>query len=364
MENLRPLFPDLPECGVLPHGPAIIAGPCSAESRGQTLATAEALARGGVRVFRAGIWKPRTRPGSFEGVGDEALPWLKEVRETTGMKVLTEVATPEHVASAVSAGLDGVWIGARTTTNPFAVQDIADALAALPEMERDRLAVLVKNPVNPDLELWIGALQRLYRAGVRRLGAIHRGFSYYAPGPSDYRNAPYWRIPIELHRRFPSLPLFFDPSHTAGVRRYVGPLSAQALEMCFDGLIVEVHCNPDAALSDAAQQLTPDDFLKMAGELRKSAEAPAEASLSILRDEIDALDKELLEVLSRRMDVSRRIGELKREQGLAVVQPSRYARLIDERTARAEALGLPAEFVRGIFSAIHEESVRRQLPEK
>lgn len=361
MENLQPLFSDFESLGLCSGAPALIAGPCSAESREQVLAAAEALAAGGVKIFRAGVWKPRTHPGGFEGVGQEALEWLADVRRLTGMRVMTEVATAEHVRAVAAAGLDGIWIGARTSANPFAVQEIADALAALPEEQRSRLAVLVKNPVSPDLELWIGALQRIYGAGVRRLGAIHRGFSFYTSGTSEYRNAPYWPIPIELRRRFPALPLYFDPSHTGGRRELIGPLSRQALDAGFDGLIIEVHPCPDCALSDAAQQLTPAAFFEAVGALSKGVDAPAEESLSVLRDEIDTLDAELLELLRRRMEVSARIGALKRDKGLSVVQPSRYARLIEERMAKGEALGLSPRFVRWLFSAIHDESVRCQM---
>lgn len=362
MEDLLPVFPDFDSCSLHPGGPFVMAGPCSAESREQTLAAARELAAGGVRVFRAGVWKPRTRPGGFEGIGEPALSWLAEAKALTGMRVLTEVATPGHVRAVVDAGLDGFWIGARTSANPFAVQEIADEVAKLDPARLESLAVFVKNPVSPDLELWIGALQRIYGAGVRRLAAIHRGFSFYAPAPSPYRNAPYWQIPIELKRRFPALPVIFDPSHTGGRRDLIASLSRQALDMGLDGLIVEVHCNPGDALSDSAQQLTPSAFFNVAEPLRRPAEASAEATLSLLRDEIDAVDSELLDLLSRRMDIARRIGEFKRAKGLAVVQPTRYARLIDERSASAEALGLSRDFAKRIFSAVHEESVRQQMP--
>ncbi len=358
MKNLEPLFP---EVIVRAEAPIVIAGPCSAETRQQTLSVAEALARGGVKIFRAGVWKPRTRPGGFEGVGEKALTWLREVKEQTGMKVITEVATPDHLRAVLDAGLDGVWLGARTAANPFAVQEIADAFAELPDEERRRPAVLVKNPVSPDLELWVGALQRLYGSGVRRLGAIHRGFSYYSHCPSAYRNAPYWTIPFELRRRFPELPLFFDPSHTGGSRELIAPLSREALDMGFDGLIVEVHNTPENALSDASQQLTPAEFFATVAPLRRGLEDSAEESLRLLREEIDLLDANLLELLGRRMEVSRRIGRVKQESGLSVVQPSRYARLISERTDAGEGLGLSAEFVRRLFAAVHEESVRHQL---
>ena len=236
--------------GIDPKRPIVIAGPCSAETEEQVLETAKGLAARGVKIFRAGIWKPRTKPGGFEGIGAIGLPWLKRVKQETGMYVTTEVANRDHVFEALKAGVDMLWIGARTTVNPFAVQEIADALKGVD------IPVLVKNPVNPDLELWIGAFQRLYGAGIHRLAAIHRGFSSY--DKKIYRNLPLWHIPIELRRRMPDLPIFCDPSHIGGKRELVAPLCQQAMDLSFDGLIVESHCNPDCAWSDAAQQITPD----------------------------------------------------------------------------------------------------------
>ncbi|MDE6770821.1 MAG: 3-deoxy-7-phosphoheptulonate synthase, partial [Muribaculaceae bacterium] len=257
LEGLKPIVEGV---GV-PGSPLIMAGPCSAETEEQVLSTARQLALGGVKIFRAGIWKPRTKPGGFEGIGKEGLQWLKRVKEETGMLVATEVAMRRHVEEALEAGVDILWIGARTSANPFAMQEIADAIK---DAGVD-IPVLVKNPVNPDLELWIGALERLYNAGVRRLGAIHRGFSFY--GKSIYRNPPQWHIPIELHRRIPELPIIVDPSHMGGKRELIGPLSQQALDMKFSGLMIESHCNPDEAWSDKNQQLTPDILRIVLGSL-------------------------------------------------------------------------------------------------
>ncbi len=354
-KDLIPVFYAESQCG----SPVIIAGPCSAESRAQTLRTAEELASAGIRYFRAGVWKPRTRPGSFEGVGAKALPWLAEVREKTDMTPMTEIASPAHLRNALRAGICTVWIGARTAANPFAVQEIADFISGLPRGEKDRMGVLVKNPVNPDLELWIGALQRLYRAGVRRLGAIHRGFSAY--GNHLYRNVPEWRIPIELKRRIPSLPLICDPSHIGGRRDLIGKISQQALDMRFDGLIVESHCDPDCALSDSAQQVTPSELSTILLSLRSCPDSTAEDSLRVYREEIDIIDEELVSLLSRRMEVARRIGGLKIREGVSVVQPGRYSMLMEHRVADGERLGLCPEFMRRILGVIHEESVRQLL---
>lgn len=352
-ENLQPLFGDAA------GSPLIIAGPCSAESRAQTLATADALAAAGVKVFRAGVWKPRTKPGGFEGMGSAALPWLAEVKERTGMLVTTEIATPGHLAETLAHGIDAVWIGARTSANPFAVQEIADALALLNNNVRARLCVMVKNPVNPDLELWIGALQRIYGAGIRRLGAIHRGFSSY--GKHLYRNPPKWRIPIELHRRLPQLPLLCDPSHIGGSRELIEPLAQQALDMNFDGLIIECHCSPDSALSDAAQQITPGRLADIAGHLVVHRSSVSTENLEQLRSQIDSIDRELAELLSKRMRISRDIGQFKKEHGMPVVQSERYNDLMQRRVADAAKLDLPEEFMRNILSTIHEESVRQQI---
>ncbi|MDE6134055.1 MAG: bifunctional 3-deoxy-7-phosphoheptulonate synthase/chorismate mutase type II [Muribaculaceae bacterium] len=341
------------------HRPLVMAGPCSAESEQQVLDTARALAAAGIRIFRAGVWKPRTKPGGFEGIGSPALEWLAEAKRQTGMLTATEVATARHLAEAVESGIDVIWIGARTSANPFAVQEIADVLASYPDDKRNSLAVLVKNPVNPDLELWIGALERMRLAGVRRLGAIHRGFSSY--GRHIYRNPPKWRIPIELHRRMPELPIICDPSHIGGRRELIAPLSQQALDMNFDGLIIETHCNPDCALSDKNQQITPDVLAYILNTLVLRDSNSSTESLGLLRQQIDRLDDELLEILAKRMRVSRDIGRYKKEHAMPVVQPGRYSNLMQNRVRAAEAMGLGDEFIGSILAAIHEESVRLQL---
>lgn len=340
--------------GVAVRRPVVVAGPCSAETERQVLATARELARAGVRIFRAGVWKPRTMPGGFEGVGRRALAWLKKVKEETGMLVATEVATSEHVVAALEAGVDILWIGARTTANPFAIQDVADALEG-----HDEATVFVKNPVNPDLELWIGALQRVYNAGVRRLGAIHRGFSAY--GEHVYRNQPQWHIPLELHRLVPSLPILCDPSHMGGRREFIAELSQQALDMGFDGLMVESHCDPDAAMSDSSQQVSPTTLEAILRSLVVRDTHCSTESLAQLRQQIDSCDNELLDVLARRMAVCRDIGRYKQEHGMQVVQNDRYGLVLNSRVKRAAALGLGEDFVRAIMVAIHEESVNQQV---
>ncbi len=353
--GLKPLFPE----EIVGDGPIIMAGPCSAESEAQVMAAAKALSNAGVKIFRAGIWKPRTKPGGFEGIGTPALQWLAKVKAETGMLVATEVANRSHLVDAILAGIDVVWIGARTSANPFAVQEIADVLASLPEDRRDSLAVLVKNPVNPDIELWIGALQRIYGAGIRRLGAIHRGFTSY--GKHIYRNPPIWRIPIELHRRLPEIKLICDPSHIGGKRELIAPLSQQALDMNFDGLIIESHCDPDNALSDSAQQVTPDALAGILYSLQERRETVSTESLQQLRQQIDRIDDELIDLLARRMRISRDIGLFKKEHGMPVVQQGRYNDLMQKRVDTAVKLDMDAEFMRTVLAAIHEESVRNQL---
>ncbi len=339
--------------GVDPKRPIVIAGPCSAETEEQVMATARELAKNGVKIFRAGIWKPRTKPGGFEGVGEQGLAWLRRVKEETGMLVATEVATKQHVKAALDAGVDVLWIGARTSANPFAMQEIADALAGVD------VPVLVKNPVNPDLELWIGAMQRLYNAGLRRIGAIHRGFSAY--GKHLYRNMPQWHIPIELRRRLPNLTIFCDPSHIGGKRELVAPLSQQAMDMGFDGLIIESHCEPDSAWSDKSQQVTPEvlNFILHTLVVRDSVQTTE--SLALLRQQIDQIDSELLEALSKRMRVSREIGQYKKEHSMPVVQTGRYDDILNSRARSAEELGMSGEFMKVVYQAIHEESVRQQI---
>lgn len=351
MENIQPLAID----GVELSKPIIISGPCSAETEEQVLETANQLARKGVKILRAGIWKPRTKPGGFEGVGVPGLAWLNKARQETGMKISTEVANRSHVEAALEYDLDLLWIGARTSANPFAMQEIADALR---ESGKD-IPVLVKNPVNPDLELWIGALERLYNAGIKRLGVIHRGFSTY--GEHIYRNHPQWRIPLELRIRYPQIPIICDPSHIGGKRELIASLSQQALDMGFDGLIIESHCNPDCAWSDKNQQITPEVLSVILDNLvYRDAPAPAE-SLMQLRRQIDQLDNELIEVLAKRMNISREIGAYKRDHNMPVVQPNRYGDIINTRVLAAKSMGIGEEFMRSVLSAIHEESVRLQV---
>lgn len=340
-------------CGVDSKRPVVIAGPCSAETEEQVMETAKDLAKNGVRIFRAGIWKPRTKPGGFEGVGSVGLTWLQEVKRETGMLVATEVANKQHVEEALNAGVDVLWIGARTSANPFAMQEIADSLVGAD------VPVLVKNPVNPDLELWIGAMQRIYNAGIRQIGAIHRGFSAY--GKHLYRNMPQWHIPIELRRRMPELTLICDPSHIGGKRELVAPLSQQAMDMGFDGLIVESHCDPNCAWSDKSQQVTPEVLNFILNMLVVRDTTQTTESLTLLRQQIDQIDNDLLEALSKRMRISREIGQYKKEHSMPVVQTGRYDDILNSRAAAAEELGMNGDFMKTVYQAIHEESVRQQI---
>ena len=340
-------------CGVDSKRPVVIAGPCSAETEEQVMETAKDLAKNGVRIFRAGIWKPRTKPVGFEGVGSVGLTWLQEVKKETGMLVATEVANKQHVEEALNAGVDVLWIGARTSANPFAMQEIADSLVGAD------VPVLVKNPVNPDLELWIGAMQRIYNAGIRQIGAIHRGFSAY--GKHLYRNMPQWHIPIELRRRMPELTLICDPSHIGGKRELVAPLSQQAMDMGFDGLIVESHCDPDSAWSDKSQQVTPEVLNFIINMLVVRDTTQTTESLTLLRQQIDQIDNDLLEALSKRMRISREIGQYKKEHSMPVVQTGRYDDILNSRAAAAEELGMNGDFMKTVYQAIHEESVRQQI---
>lgn len=339
--------------GVNPGRPLVIAGPCSAETRRQVLETAGRLSQAGIRIFRAGLWKPRTKPGGFEGVGAEGLAWLREVKETTGMYVATEVATAMHVREALEQGIDLLWIGARTTANPFAVQEIADAL------EGTDIPVLVKNPVSPDLELWIGALERIAGAGIKRLGAVHRGFPSY--DRKIYRNAPQWHIPIELHRRLPGLPLLCDPSHIGGNRELVASLSQQAMDLNFDGLMIESHCTPSQAWSDASQQVTPEELAALLERLVIRQETQSTENLDELRRQIDRCDDSLIEILARRMRISREIGTYKKEHAQTILQTERYNEILDKRGAQGRKCGMDDGFIRKIFEAVHEESIRQQM---
>ena len=347
--DLKPI--ELP--GIEKKRPMIITGPCSAETEQQVMDTALMLANKGIKIFRAGIWKPSTKPGGFEGIGVDGLAWLKRVKQETGMYVATEVATAKHVYECLKAGIDVLWIGARTTANPFAVQEIADALKGVD------IPILIKNPVNPDLELWIGAFERINNAGLKQLGAIHRGFSSY--DKKIYRNLPQWHIPIELRRRIPELPIFCDPSHIGGKRELVAPLCQQAMDLGFDGLIVESHCNPDCAWSDAAQQVTPDvlDYILNLLVIRK--ETQTTENLGELRNQIDDCDNEIIEVLAKRMRVCREIGTFKKEHDMTILQTGRYNEILDKRGAQGSLCGMDSDFIKKVFEAIHEESVRQQM---
>ena len=318
MNDIQPIA--LP--GVDPRRPLVIAGPCSAETEEQVIETARLLAAEGFRIYRAGLWKPRTKPGGFEGVG-------------------------------AAGGIDLLWIGARTAANPFAMQEIADALRG------QDIPVLVKNPVSPDLELWIGAIERIRNAGIRRIGAIHRGFT--SIDKSLYRNHPMWAIPIELHRRLPSLPIFCDPSHIGGKRELIAPLSQQAMDLGFGGLIVEAHCSPDCAWSDKAQQVTPEALAYIVRNLTIREQTSTTENLNELRAQIDKLDDELLELLARRMRVSHEIGQYKKEHDMPILQAQRYEELLARRAAQAVEMGMDREFMRTVMQAIHEESVRQQM---
>ena len=325
MEDLQSIL--LP--GIDSKRPIIIAGPCSAETEEQVMTTAKSLAERGIKIFRAGIWKPRTKPGGFEGIGVEGLAWLKHVKEETGMYTATEVATERHVFEALKHGIDILWIGARTTANPFAVQEIANALKGVD------IPVLIKNPVNPDLELWIGAVERIYNAGLHRLAVIRR--------------------------RLPNLPIFCDPSHIGGKRELVAPLSQQAMDLGFDGLIVESHCDPDCAWSDKNQQVTPDalDYILNMLVIRETTQTTE--NLSELRHQIDNLDNQLLELLAKRMRISREIGQYKKEHSMPVLQTNRYDEILQKRMAQAVELGMSGEFMKEVMQAIHEESVHQQM---
>ena len=349
MESIKPLQFE----GVSTKRPMVIAGPCSAESEEQILTTAHDLAKAGVKIFRAGIWKPRTKPGGFEGVGLIGLPWLQKVKKETGMLVATEVATRAHVELALNAGIDILWIGARTSANPFAMQEIADTLEGVD------VPVLVKNPVNPDLELWIGAMQRLKNAGITRIGAIHRGFSAY--GKHIYRNMPQWHIPIELQRRFPNLSIICDPSHMGGKRELIAPLSQQAMDMGFDGLMIESHCNPNCALSDKDQQVTPEILNIIMNTLVVRDTTQTTESLTLLRQQIDQIDNDLIEALGKRMRISREIGQYKKEHSMPVVQTNRYDSILNSRAQSAIEMGMSGDFMKTVYQAIHEESVRQQI---
>ena len=336
--------------------PLVIAGPCSAETEDQVLKIAHDLKNTDVSIYRAGIWKPRTRPGMFEGVGAIGLKWLDKVKKETGLLTATEVANASHVKLALEYDIDVLWIGARSTVSPFIVQEIADALK-----DTDKI-VLVKNPVNPDLSLWLGGLERLYTANIKKLGVIHRGFSTYEK--TKYRNNPEWQLPIELQNKFPDIPLICDPSHIAGRRDILQDISQTALDLNFDGLMIETHIDPDNAWSDAAQQITPKVLVKMMEDLKirtlTSDEAGYQNQLNTLRTQIDVIDHGILETLGKRMKVAVSIGELKKQKNVAVLQTKRWNEILGNMILEGEKKGLSEEFVLKMFKAIHQESINNQ----
>lgn len=336
--------------------PLVIAGPCSAETEEQVLKIAHELKNSDVSIFRAGIWKPRTRPGGFEGVGEIGLKWLQKAKAETGLLMATEVATAAHVKLALEHDIDVLWIGARTTVNPFAVQEIADALQGTDKI------VLLKNPVNPDLSLWLGGLERLYNANIKKLGVIHRGFSTYEK--TKYRNNPEWQIAIDLQNRFPDLPLICDPSHITGRRDMIQEVSQQALDLNYDGLIIETHIDPDNAWSDAAQQITPPTLKQLFIDLkmRKPTDENAEwnKALAMQRAYIDELDSKLIDFLGKRMLVAEKIGQLKKEKNVAILQNKRWNEILGKMILEGSEKGLSEEFILKIFKAIHQESISHQ----
>jgi chorismate mutase len=336
--------------------PLVIAGPCSAETEEQVLSIARELKDSDVSIYRAGIWKPRTRPGGFEGVGAIGLKWMQKAKAETGLLMATEVATAAHVKLALNHDIDVLWIGARTTVNPFAVQEIADAL------QNTEKIVLVKNPVNPDLALWIGGVERLFNAGIKKLGVIHRGFSTYEK--TKYRNIPEWQLPIELQSRFPDLPLICDPSHITGKRDMILEVSQQALDLNYDGLMIETHCDPENAWSDAAQQVTPTVLKQIFKDLRvrktSTDEGDFNAKMIKLRADIDITDSKLLELLGKRMKVADQIGALKKDKNIAVLQNKRWNEILEKMIAEGEDKGLSEEFILRLFKAIHQESISHQ----
>lgn len=336
--------------------PLIIAGPCSAETKEQVLNISHQLDGSKATVFRAGVWKPRTRPGSFEGVGDKALKWLQQVKAETGLKIAIEVAKPRHVELAIKHDIDVLWIGARSTVNPFTVQELADSLKGT-----DRI-ILVKNPINPDLELWIGAVERLLKSNVNNIGVIHRGFSSYTV--TNYRNQPNWQIPIDFKTRFPDIPMICDPSHICGRRDCIEKIAQTALDLQYDGLMIETHNDPDSAWSDADQQVTPEIFKQIIQRLvvreKKFRESKFSELLASLRSQIDNMDIRLIENLNERMEIVGTIGKLKKENNVAVFQQERFSEILEKMIMHGELSGLSHDFINSIFKEIHLESIRIQ----
>ncbi len=337
--------------------PLIISGPCSAESREQVLDTAIALAKTGrVNVLRAGIWKPRSRPGTFQGAGDVALEWLEEAKTITGLPITVEVATPQHLESALKHNIDMFWVGARTSSNPFSVDALASAMAGINK------PVLIKNPIYPDLEMWIGTIERFLKAGVKKVGAIHRGFSPFQKG--IYRNIPKWEIPIDLKTRIPNLPIICDPSHISGNPDLIEDISQKALNLAMDGLMIETHINPKEALSDAFQQITPEALNLILSNLSYPSVQPTAISpidvLETLREQIDSLDQQLLELLAQRMEVIKKIASHKLDHNVAIIQLRRWESMIEKRVELGKSLGLDEGYIKDLLRLVHRESVRKQ----
>ncbi len=337
--------------------PILIAGPCSAETEDQVIQTAVRLSRTGkVDILRAGIWKPRTRPGAFEGIGTKGLPWLQKAKELTGLPVAVEVAKASHVELCMEFGIDILWIGARTTVNPFAVQEIADALRGID------IPVLLKNPINPDLALWLGGMERLQNAGLTKLGAIHRGFS--SAGEKIYRNRPQWQIAIDFKTAMPDIPMINDPSHITGRRDMLQKVAQKAMDLNFDGLMIESHINPDAAWSDAAQQITPEVYGQLISDLVIREYDPVnlkeKTKLDRLRKEIDMIDEEIMGILASRMKIAREIGSYKKENNMTILQSERWKEVLSKFIARGTQNGLSEEFITRIIKSIHDESIEQQ----
>ena len=333
----------------------VVSGPCSAESREQLFSTVDAI-KDCVDAVRVGIWKPRTNPYSFQGVGEEGLKWISEIKQEYNLKIATEVANAEHVELALKSGIDILWIGARSTTNPFIVQEIAEALKGVDT------TVLIKNPINPDLELWCGAIERILLAGIERVGAIHRGFSYYGKG--KYRNMPQWQLPIDLKQRYPDITLLCDPSHLSGDRKYVMELSQKAMLLGFDGVFIESHISPESAKSDANQQITPDELKKIINTLKVHKKSVDDSSYNIkleeLRTQIDGIDNALIELLSQRMEIVKEIGELKKMNNSSILQSERWGKVLERAIQSGKELGLDSDFVSSIFKLIHQAAIEKQ----
>jgi chorismate mutase len=341
-----------------PGKPFLIAGPCSAESPAQVLQTAKGIALNYPNaIFRAGVWKPRTRPGSFEGKGEEALVWLNEMKAQTGLRFAVEVATPYHVELALKHKVDAMWIGARTVVNPFSVQELAEALNGV-----KGIPIFIKNPIHPDVNLWIGAIERILNTGITEIAAIHRGFHQY--GKSQFRNDPAWEIPIQLKAQMPDLPLFCDPSHIAGNRSLLAFVAQRAMDLAMDGLMIETHCTPDLALSDAKQQITPESLKELLGSLRigQSENEIEDHSneLQLLRNNIDAIDDELIQLFAKRLGFSEQIGKYKQENNVTILQIKRWKETLKNQIKNGAALGLNEEFVKAIYQLIHDESISVQ----